>query len=120
MKPGDVALRIPLSCAFIEPDDDNNKDSWTGKLANQLLDQKDSFYTCALPVPPSTPARGDWPEQLLEEFQNSAFCEEIDHQDLMRIGFLKLKNFSVNNIKSKEVIFCSPLMENLELVDSNT
>ena len=78
LKPGDVALRIPLSCALVEPDVDNDKDSWTGRLANQLLDQKHSFYTCALPVPPSTPARGDWPEQLLDEFQNSAFCKEID------------------------------------------
>eukprot|EP00522_Entomoneis_paludosa_P015154 CAMPEP_0172459520 /NCGR_PEP_ID=MMETSP1065-20121228/32986_1 /TAXON_ID=265537 /ORGANISM="Amphiprora paludosa, Strain CCMP125" /LENGTH=395 /DNA_ID=CAMNT_0013214231 /DNA_START=45 /DNA_END=1232 /DNA_ORIENTATION=+ len=87
LKPGDLALRIPLSCALIEPDycDDDDKDDedgWAGRLAKLLVQQDQSethaAYTQALPPPPATPARGDWPEAILQEFDSASFRRDID------------------------------------------
>ena len=88
LQAGEMALRIPLSCVIAEPDsaennnnndNDDDDDSWTGRLANRLLDQPDnSPYKATLPMPPSTPSRGDWHESILQELQNQDFRKEIN------------------------------------------
>jgi hypothetical protein len=80
LEPGAMALQIPLSCALLETDPDKDEDSWTGRLANRLLlqsQEESSVYVQSLPEPPSTPARGDWPEWMLQEFDHPEFLNEI-------------------------------------------
>lgn len=91
LQPGQLALRIPLECAIVEWDPDRNEDRWTGRLANRLMESfllsstsvdklENSLmvaYTQSLPEPPSTPARGDWPEEILQEFDHQEFVDQI-------------------------------------------
>eukprot|EP00548_Thalassiothrix_antarctica_P014517 CAMPEP_0194172844 /NCGR_PEP_ID=MMETSP0154-20130528/7250_1 /TAXON_ID=1049557 /ORGANISM="Thalassiothrix antarctica, Strain L6-D1" /LENGTH=321 /DNA_ID=CAMNT_0038885649 /DNA_START=44 /DNA_END=1006 /DNA_ORIENTATION=+ len=87
LDPGEVAFQIPLNLALIEIDNKNNNnaenegdDDWAGRLANRLItDDNNNFYAqniVPLLEPPMTPARGDWPEWILNEFDNEKFVSQ--------------------------------------------
>ena len=88
LKAGDVVLRIPTSCALVEPDlgDDDGEENnhWAGRLAMQVMkrqqqqSQQSCAYTNALPEPPCTPSRGDWPETYIKALDDVEFENEID------------------------------------------
>lgn len=73
LAPGEVALRVPLSLALVEPDL-GEADHWGGRLAERLLTSGDQVYARTLPRPPPTPARGDWPDSIVKALQDP-FCE---------------------------------------------
>lgn len=74
--PNEVALRIPKALALVEPDVGTSH--WAGRMAMRILERGDDDYSRCLPPPPWTPARGDWPEALLEEFQDEKFEANVD------------------------------------------
>ena len=88
LKAGEIALRIPISCALVEPDnlgDDEENNHWAGRLALKVMKGRKSgrsncVYTNALPEPPCTPVRGDcWPTtNYIQEFDDIEFENEID------------------------------------------
>jgi len=102
LAPGAVALRVPLEYTIMEWDPHRDEDTWTGRLAHRLMNERmmqsptsainfDSptsailqAYTQALPVPPSTPARGDWPISVLQEFDSKQFVEQIQQTQIWR------------------------------------
>mmetsp|Transcript_23106 Transcript_23106/g.25934 ORF Transcript_23106/g.25934 Transcript_23106/m.25934 type:complete len:345 (+) Transcript_23106:53-1087(+) len=85
LEPGETAIRVPMASVLVEPDNLEEEsiledDCWAGRLANRLIrmTKQNSIYAQTLPLPPSSPVRTeDWPEWLLDEFQNEEFTREI-------------------------------------------
>ncbi|KAJ8601796.1 hypothetical protein CTAYLR_006823 [Chrysophaeum taylorii] len=85
--PDEVAIRVPRELAMVEPE--KARDHWAGRLAARVVA---SDKPLGLPAPPPTPARGDWPDDVLEALQDPRFEAEIDtvffwrHEQLARHG----------------------------------
>lgn len=126
LDPDEVALRIPVSCALQEPDllllGGEEEDDWAGRLAVQVMEERrhgqtttsscPSYYTDALPPPPGTPARGDWPEHILKAFEDPLFEKEIDAAQNWRY-----EQWEKNNGSYKDR---SEFLDALDLVCSRT
>lgn len=75
--PGEVALSVPRDIALVEPDL-GEANHWAGRMALRILDAQNDMYMRALPAPPPTPARGDWPDEILRALDDCMLEAEID------------------------------------------
>lgn len=75
--PGEVALSVPRHLALVEPDL-GEANHWAGRMVLRILDAENDMYMRTLPAPPPTPARGDWPDEILHALDDCMLEAEID------------------------------------------
>ena len=141
MKPNECVLQIPMSIIGVqtttttttltpkEGEEQNelsgiHKDSWAGRLAYQLLNfdnDKSCIYKQSLPKPPSVPSsitrtHEGWSMDVLNEFQNPMFVDDIRNEQEWKYQQLQSQNIrpDVDDEHSQKFLDC------LDLVCSRT